>query len=112
MAEDEVEYTFEYRGAYTGDVTGRRYLYKAGQSFTAPEGEFRGMDSSRYQTRPLKPQTSTSTEAAAEDVEEGSEEGIHHIGAGWYQVRVGGEVLDKKRGKDAAQERYQELTEE
>lgn len=52
---DTVEYTFKYRGAYTGDETGRRYLYRPGQSFEAPKGEFDGMDSSRYETRPLRP---------------------------------------------------------
>lgn len=101
---DQVEYTFKYRGAYTGDVTGERYLYREGQSVKAPEGEFRGMDSSRYRTRPL---TASSSSAG-----EGPEDGIHHVGNGWYEVRIGGEVVDKERGKDAAQERYQELSDE
>lgn len=106
MADKKVKYTFQYRGAYTGDVTGRRYLYRPDQSFVAPEGEFDGMDSSRYETRPLRPAP------AASEEQEKPEEGTHHTGAGWYEVRVDGEVIDKIRGEEAAEALYQELTSE
>jgi hypothetical protein len=57
-----------------------------------------------YETRPLKPGPSGGGDPQTSD------DGIEHTGAGWYQVRVGGEVVDKVRGEEKAQARYEELS--
>lgn len=35
-------------------------------------------------------------------------DGVHSVGGGWHELVIGGEVLDKIRGADAAQEAYEE----
>jgi hypothetical protein len=35
------------------------------------------------------------------------EDGVHSVGGGWHEVVIGGEVIDKIRGADAAQEAYE-----
>lgn len=56
-----------------------------------------------YKTRPLKPDPSDGDTQTPND-------GTEHTGGGWYQVRVGGEVVDKVRGEEEAQDRYEELS--
>lgn len=33
-------------------------------------------------------------------------DGVHNVGGGWHEVVIGGEVVDKVRGAEAAQESY------
>jgi hypothetical protein len=35
------------------------------------------------------------------------EDGVHSVGGGWHEVVVDGQVVDKVRGADAAQEAYE-----
>lgn len=41
---------------------------------------------------------------------EDREDGVHDLGGGWYEVVVGGVVVDKVRGADAAQDAYEEAS--
>ena len=36
------------------------------------------------------------------------EDGVHSVGGGWHEIVVGGAVIDKVRGADAAQDVYEE----
>jgi hypothetical protein len=35
------------------------------------------------------------------------DDGVHSVGGGWHEVVIGGEVIDKIRGADAAQEAFE-----
>jgi len=115
---DKVEYTFNSKGVYNGDVTGERYNYSPGDTVVAPEGEFKNEDSAFYQTRPMRAGSSPPEDEEVEDdseedkAEDKPDDGVVHTGSGWYEVRIGGETVGKERGKEAAEERYQELQSE
>jgi len=95
---DKQKYVFKKQGATRGDVTGQYVRFSEGDELVLPSGELRHMPDRFYETRPL-------------EAKPASEEGeIEHIGSGWYEVRVGGEVKDKVRGKEDAQDRLSELT--
>jgi hypothetical protein len=55
------------------------------------------MDDRFYETRPLEADTPE------------PDTGIEHVGAGWYQIRVDGEVVDKVRGEESAEQRLEKL---
>lgn len=38
---------------------------------------------------------------------ESREDGVHNVGGGWHEIVIDGEVIDKVRGADAAQEAYE-----
>lgn len=38
------------------------------------------------------------------------EDGVYAVGGGWHEVVVDGQVIDKVRGADAAQDAYEEAT--
>jgi hypothetical protein len=99
MAE-KVEYRFQKTGATRGNATGRYLRWDEGDCRTLPKGELDHMGDRFYETRPLKPDSDT----------QAPNDGIEHTGAGWYQVRIGGEVVDKVRGQEEAQARYEELS--
>lgn len=46
-------------------------------------------------------------EAEPEPEPEEREDGVYDLGGGWHEVVVGGEVIDKVRGAEAAQEAYE-----
>lgn len=95
-------------GFTRGAATGEEYRWEEGDEIEAPEGEFRHLSPGMYETRPSRPaKGSEETES-----KEPREDGAHHTGSGWYDIVVGGEKVDRERGKEAAQERYQELTSE
>jgi hypothetical protein len=35
------------------------------------------------------------------------DDGVHSVGGGWHEVVIGGEVIDKVRGADAAKEAFE-----
>lgn len=39
-------------------------------------------------------------------------DGVHATGGGWYELVVDGAVVDKVRGAEAAEDTYEELTED
>lgn len=45
--------------------------------------------------------------AALEPEPEQRDDGVYAVGGGWHEVVVAGEVVDKVRGADAAQEAYE-----
>lgn len=53
-----------------------------------------------------EPPTPTHSEGAAQQ----RPDGVHSVGGGWHEVVVGGEVVEKIRGADAAREAYEALT--
>jgi hypothetical protein len=52
--------------------------------------------------------TTDDPEPVPEPVEDDREDGVHAAGGGWYEVVINGEVVDKVRGGDAAQDVYEE----
>jgi hypothetical protein len=50
----------------------------------------------------------TSAEPEPEQSEpEQRDDGVHSVGGGWHELVIGGEVIDKIRGADAAQEAFE-----
>lgn len=44
---------------------------------------------------------------ARESLPEQLSDGVHAVGGGWHEVVIGGDVIEKIRGADAAQEAYE-----
>jgi len=96
MAE-KVEYRFQKAGATRGGTTGRYLRWDEGDRRTLPKAELDHMDDRFYETRPLEADTPE------------PDTGIEHVGAGWYQIRVDGDVVDKVRGEESAEQRLEKL---
>jgi hypothetical protein len=52
-------------------------------------------------------QVGESVVSAVETEVEEREDGVHNVGGGWYEIVVDGEMIDKVRGAEAAQEAYE-----
>lgn len=48
----------------------------------------------------------TSVQSEVSNISEDYDDGVFHVGAGWYEIAVDGDVVDKVRGKQAAEIRY------
>lgn len=60
-------------------------------------------------TRPVDPDPEPDTGDAPDETGHVDHTGIDHVGAGWYEVVVNGETVEKVRGKQAAEARFAEL---
>jgi len=109
MASD-VEYVFGdgAKGATRGAITGALRQFRPGRVIRAPEGEFRHLDASKYETRLV----------TAEDEETRSPDGPRYVvgdktSNGWWPVidrEVGSQVDgESERSKDAAQQNADRL---
>lgn len=64
----------------------------------------------RRATRADLPAAKTAGATEPQSAPENRGDGAHAVGGGWFEVVVGGEVVDKVRGQDAANDSYVEHT--
>lgn len=81
---------------------------------TAPN-EYVGRKSAMHQRRTIQRMDDSRTWQRAESVKSSAEptprtDGVHPAGGGWYEVVVAGEVVDKVRGSESANDLYAERT--
>jgi hypothetical protein len=92
---DTVKYIMGYRGTHRGDVTGVPHRFREGEEVQAPEGEFRSLPSSFYETRPMEAEAGEATPTPVDGPYSLGE----HLGGGWYSVRRDGEVVRVDNGE-------------
>jgi len=56
---------------------------------------------------PSTPEQEPEQELEPEPEPDSREDGVHAVGGGWHEIVVDGEVIDKIRGADAAQDAYE-----